>query len=147
MASPSAHACPAMWRVPTPFVVVLSPSIPVSRILAATEPYATLRVSPSATARTIKLEILLRAAINPPSRWSSASQDRVVAMPTVMWPEIVRNATADPVMWEMPIRDVGNRVALSAIPILVDRMPIVYSPVMARSPASALKVCLETQHH
>lgn len=146
MASPSVPACPATWRVPIPFVVASNPSTPVSPILAVTEPYATLRDSPSATARTTRLEIHSEAAISQPRRLSSASQDRVVAMPTVMWPEIVRNATAVPAMWEMPTRDVGNRVALSAIPIHVDPMPIVFWPAMARSLASAPKVCLETQH-
>lgn len=135
-----------MWRVPTQFVAVWSPSIPVSPILVATEPSVTHRVSPSATARTIRLEIPSAAAISLPRLWNSASQDLVVAMPNVMWLAIVRNVTVVPAMLEMPTRVAVNPVALPAIPTRVDPMPIVFWPAMAKWLASVQKVCLETQH-
>lgn len=135
-----------MWRVPTPFVAVWSPSIPASLILVATEPSVTHRVSPSATARTTRLEIPSAAAISLPRLWSCASQDLVVVMPSAMWLVIVRNVTVVPVMLEMPTRAVANQVALPAIPTRVDPMLIVCWQAMVKWLASVQKVCLETQH-
>lgn len=135
-----------MWRVPTPFVAVWSPSIPVSLILVAMEPSVIHLVNPSATARTTRLEIPSAAAISLPRLWSCASQDPVVAMPNVMWLVIVRNVTVAPVMLVMPTRAVVNQVALPAIPTRVDPMQIVFWQATVKWLASVQKVCLETQH-
>jgi len=100
-------------------------------------------VSPCVTVRTTRLAILSDCATNLQLPLNFASQDHAVEMPSAMWLEIARSATAARDMWEMLTRDAVNRVAPFATPILVDPMPTALWLATDKRHAFVLTVCQE----